>query len=55
MYGSMRVLSNGKEVIWLWDYVNEKPRLETEMTKNEIAASEKAKWLSVKQAIHSTK
>ncbi|MES2733582.1 MAG: hypothetical protein V4714_17690 [Bacteroidota bacterium] len=36
--------ANGKTVTWLWDYVNEKPRLETEMTKEEIAASEKEKW-----------
>jgi len=36
--------SNGKTVKWLWDYVNERPRLETEMTKEEISASEKEKW-----------
>lgn len=43
-YGSMNVVSaNGKKVTWLWDYVNEKPRLKTEMTKDEITASEKVK------------
>lgn len=42
MYGSMEITdSSGKKVIWLWDYVNDKPRLKTEMTKEEIAASKK--------------
>jgi len=45
MYGSMQVSENGKKVTWLWDYVNDKPRLKTEMSKDEIMASEKAKWL----------
>lgn len=44
MYGSMKVRgADGKSVTWLWDYANDKPRLETEMTKEEIEASEKAK------------
>ena len=46
-YGSLDV--NG--VIWLWDYVNDKPRLKSEMTKEEIAASEKAKWMSFKEKL----
>ena len=49
MYGSMEASdANGKKVIWLWDYVNDKPRLKTEMSKVEIMASEKAKWSAVK-------
>ena len=49
MYGSIEVSdSDGKKVIWLWDYKNDKPRLKTEMTKEEIAESEKAKWQQVK-------
>jgi len=49
MYGSMEVSdANGKKVIWLWDYANDKPRLKEEMTKEEIAASEKAKWNKLK-------
>ena len=45
MYGSMEVVgADGKKVTWLWDYANDKPRLKTEMTKEEIAASERAKW-----------
>lgn len=44
MYGSMEVSdANGKKVTWLWDYVNDKPRLKTEMTKEETMLSEKAK------------
>ncbi len=34
---------------WLWDFVNDKPRLESEMTKEEIGASEKAKWADFKK------
>lgn len=45
LYGSMQVSdANGNTVTWLWDYANDKPRLKTEMTKEEITASEKAKW-----------
>lgn len=52
MYGSMIVKgSDGKEVKWLWDYVNDKPRLESEMSKEEFAASEKAKWNGIKNEI----
>lgn len=51
LYGSIEVVSEGKKVIWLWDYVNNKPRLKTEMTKDEISASEKAKWMAVKDSI----
>jgi hypothetical protein len=50
IYGSVEVKdSNGNKVIWLWDYANNKPRLKTEMTKDEIAASEKAKWMQLKK------
>jgi hypothetical protein len=49
MYGSMEVSdANGNKVIWLWDYVNDKPRLKSEMSKEEITASEKAKWEQIK-------
>lgn len=44
MYGSVRIKGNGgKEVVWVYDYANDKPRLKKEMTKEEFAASEKAK------------
>ena len=49
MYGKMKVSdSNGGTIVWLWDYVNNKPRLEKEMSKEEIMASEKAKWTGLK-------
>lgn len=48
MHGSIKVISKGKEVEWIYDYVNDKPRLKTEMTPEEINASEKAKWESLK-------
>jgi len=45
MYGQIDVTdANGKKVIWVWDYANDKPRLKSEMTKDEIKASEIAKW-----------
>ena len=38
MYGQMIVTDeNGKKVIWVWDYANDKPRLKYEMTKEELA------------------
>ena len=56
MYGSMEVTDkNGKKVTWLWDYFNDKPRLKTEMTKDEITASEKSKWMNVKSQLDSEK
>jgi major membrane immunogen (membrane-anchored lipoprotein) len=52
MYGGMTVKSNdGKTVKWLWDYVNDKARLESEMTKEEIMASEKKKWEGIKNEL----
>lgn len=50
-FGRMTVTSDGKKVVWIYDYVNDKPRLESEMTKEEITASEKKKWLSIKEAL----
>lgn len=45
MYGSIKIKDkDGKEVIWLWDYKNEKCRIKSEMTKEEITESEKSKW-----------
>lgn len=50
LYGSMEVIGqDGNKVKWLWDYANDKPRLESEMTEEEIKASEKAKWMNIKK------
>ena len=57
MYGSINAGNDkdGKPVIWLWDYKNDKPRLKSEMTKEEIRESEKAKWESIKHFIKEIK
>lgn len=52
IYGRMKVTdSKGKSVIHVWDYKNNKPRLESEMSKEEISESEKEKWRQVKCGI----
>lgn len=49
MYGSIQVTGeDGKKVLWIWDCTNDKPKLKTDMTKEEITASEKAKWMKIK-------
>lgn len=56
MYGSMEVSdAYGNKLVWIWDYVNDKARLKNEMTKEEIDASEKAKWMSVKDQLDAKK
>jgi hypothetical protein len=56
LYGSMEVSDeNGNKVTWLWDYENNKARLKTEMTKEEITASEKAKYAILKSQLDSEK
>ena len=56
MYGSIEVSdANGKKVTWIWDYANDKPRIKSEMTKEEIMASEKAKWIGVKSKLNAEK
>ena len=40
-YGSVEVVeSNGKKVIWVWDFANDTLRLKSEMSKEEIAAKD---------------
>lgn len=49
LYGRIDVVdSSGHKVVWLWDYKNDKPRLRSEMTADEIAESEKAKFQYIK-------
>lgn len=45
LYGEMEISG----IKWVWDYANDKPVKKKEMTKEQFAASEKAKWLSIKQ------
>jgi len=53
LYGSMTVTDkDGTKTVWVWDYANDKARPKSEMSKEELAASEKAKWEWVKQGIN---
>ncbi len=36
-------------VLWVWDYANERPVIRAEMSKEEWAASERAKYMSPAQ------
>jgi major membrane immunogen (membrane-anchored lipoprotein) len=50
MYGGMTVTDKaGRKVEWAYDYAQDRPRLKSEMTKEEWMASEKAKWDKLKQ------
>jgi len=52
LFGSIEATDNyGNKVTWVWDYKNDKPRLKSEMTKEEIAESEKAKWENIKSQL----
>lgn len=50
IYGEMKATDNkGNSVTHVWDYANNKARIKGEMTKEEIAASEKAKWTQLRK------
>lgn len=50
IYGGMTIIGkDGKEVEWLFDYVQDKSRLKSEMSKAEIKASEKRRLELIKQ------
>jgi major membrane immunogen (membrane-anchored lipoprotein) len=51
IYGGMNVSCNGKTVEWVYDYIQDKPRLKSEMTKEEIADNERFKWGQIKKRI----
>ena len=45
MYGSLKATdNNGKTVEWYYDYVQDKPRIRSEMTHEEWCASERIRW-----------
>jgi len=45
IYGEFKATdSKGNSITHVWDYANDKARIKGEMTKEEIAKSEKAKW-----------
>lgn len=50
LYGGIKFKDkNGKEVVWVWDYAKDEPRLEDEITQDEKIASERAKWEAMKK------
>lgn len=48
LYGRMNI--NG--TMWVWDHVQDKPVKESDMTKEQWAASEKKKWEAVKEQLN---
>jgi hypothetical protein len=51
LYGKLISIDDkGNKVIHVWDYANDKAMLESEMTKEMTAASEKAKYEMIKKA-----
>ena len=56
MYGGMKFKGeDGKEIEYMWDYAKDEPRLKSEMTKEEIKASEKAKWGIIEKQLKENK
>ena len=50
IYGEMKATDNkGNSISYVWDYANDKARIKGEMTKEEIVASEKAKWMQLRK------
>lgn len=50
IYGDMTVTdANGNKVEWVYDYKNDRARLKKEMTEEDFAESEKAKYDKLKQ------
>ncbi len=48
LYGRMKI----GDTMWVWDYVKDEPRIESEMSKEEIIASEKIKWELAKNQLN---
>lgn len=48
MYGKVKF----DGVTWVWDYHNDEPKLESEMSKEDLALSEKAKWSRLKKYLN---
>ena len=50
IYGGMNIKdSDGKSIEWIYDYIQDKPRLKSEMSKDEISESEKKRWEQFKK------
>ena len=55
LYGSMTVTSNGESVKWVYDYATDEARIESNMTQDEIKASERAKWKQIANRMEAIK
>lgn len=55
LYGSMTVTSNGETVKWVYDYATDEARIESNMTQDEIKASERAKWKQIANRMEAIK
>lgn len=52
MYGRMVIADkDGNKFEWVYDYAKDKPRLKSEMTKQDIEASERAKYSTIKSEL----
>ena len=50
IYGRIQVKDkHGNSTMWVWDYKNDKPMLESEMTKEKTMESDKAKYNLIKE------
>lgn len=43
--GSLKVRTGDKEVVWVYDYAKDEPRILSKMSKKDIEASERIKCL----------
>lgn len=55
LYGSMTVTSNGESVKWVYDYATDEARIESNMTQDEIKASERARWKQIANRMEAIK
>ncbi len=55
IYGGMTIQLEGKSVEWVYDYFQDKPRLKSEMSKEEFAKSEKFRFDKLKEEFEKRK
>ena len=49
LYGGLKVTENGITEVWIYDYIQDKPRLQSEMTKHELEDNERFKYGKLKK------
>jgi len=50
MYGEVKF----DGVVWVWDYRTDEAKLQSEMSKEDFALSEKAKWTKLRNYLNET-